>query len=362
LVTLGAVITPKLYYSGKTTQIPQYLYECAWASDGKIIACTQPRRVAATTVAQRVAEELSDKLGNISGYSIRFEDCTSENTRIKYMTDGLLFREAMNDPLLSKYSVIMVDEAHERSLYTDLLLGLLKKILKKRPDLKVIISSATLNAGDFLSYFNKDETPAYVLSVQGKMYPLDIYYLKEPVERNDYHSKVIETVRLIHQSEGTGDVLVFMTGMEEIEQCISELKVEEKLLYNSAGLKMMILPIYAGLSVESQMKVFDPTPQGYRKVVIATNIAEASITIEGIVFVVDTGRVKVSCLKQILCKIRVFDSQSALDTLIVRNVSQAAAQQRAGRAGRVKPGKVYRLYTEVQYKRFASNNIPDIQR
>ncbi|RKP19117.1 P-loop containing nucleoside triphosphate hydrolase protein [Rozella allomycis CSF55] len=336
--------------SGKTTQIPQYLYENGWCDDDKVIACTQPRRIAATSVAARVAEECQVSLGETVGYSIRFEDKTSERTRIKYMTDGSLFREAMMDPLLSKYSVIMVDEAHERSLYTDLLLGLLKKIIKKRPELRILVSSATLDAQLFCDYFTTDGITGTILSVQGRTYPVDVFYLQEKCL--DYIECTIETIKKIHQLEGEGDVLCFMTGKDEIDAVISTLKSDEDSLYNNSGIKLLLLPIYAGLPVEYQFKVFEPTPKGFRKVIVATNIAEASVTIDNIVYVVDCG----------YNKIKIFHPETGLDTLVITRVSRASAKQRAGRAGRLKPGKAYRLYTMEDYSSMSDNSIPEIQR
>ncbi|EPZ36547.1 Diacylglycerol acyltransferase domain-containing protein [Rozella allomycis CSF55] len=307
-----------------TTQIPQYLYENGWCDDDKVIACTQPRRIAATSVAARVAEECQVSLGETVGYSIRFEDKTSERTRIKYMTDGSLFREAMMDPLLSKYSVIMVDEAHERSL-----------IIKKRPELRILVSSATLDAQLFCDYFTTDGITGTILSVQGRTYPVDVFYLQEKCL--DYIECTIETIKKIHQLEGEGDVLCFMTGKDEIDAVISTLKSDEDSY-------LLLLPIYAGLPVEYQFKVFEPTPKGFRKVIVATNIAEASVTIDNIVYVVDCG----------YNKIKIFHPETGLDTLVITRV--------IGRAGRLKPGKAYRLYTMEDYSSMSDNSIPEIQR
>ncbi|CAE7066938.1 unnamed protein product [Rhizoctonia solani] len=224
----GVVIIVGQTGCGKTTQLPQYLYEAGWAANGNVIACTQPRRVAATSVAARVATEV----GTV-GYTIRFEDVSSKSrTRIKYMTDGMLFRETMIDPLLSKYSVIMIDEAHERSIYTDLLLGVLKKIRRKRPGLRLIVSSATLEAKYFLEYFNsgppmagigggaaptdRPADEATIVSLEGRMYPVEVAYLKESTE--DYVAEAVRVVWGLHMQPGQGDILVFLTGREEIER------------------------------------------------------------------------------------------------------------------------------------------------
>ncbi|CVL04418.1 hypothetical protein FPRO04_05907 [Fusarium proliferatum] len=346
--------------SGKTTQIPQFLERAGWCSGGKIIGVTQPRRVAATTVAVRVAEEVGCELGKEVGYSIRFEDVTSASTKIKFLTDGLLIREALVDPLLTRYSVIMVDEAHERSISTDVLLGLLKKIRRKRPELRIIISSATLQAKEFLEFFTrssddqpnktdkKDDTGT-IVSLEGRTYPIDILYLESPAE--NYVEKAIDVVFDIHTQEGEGDILVFLTGREEIDNAIQA--VSERMLdLGSKHGPLMPLPLYAGLSTEQQMYVFDKLPEGTRKVVFSTNIAEASVTIDGIVFVVDSGFVK----------LRAYDPRTGIESLTATAVSKAAASQRAGRAGRTKPGKCFRLYTEQSYQSLPDANVPELQR
>ncbi|KAK2010321.1 helicase associated domain-containing protein [Colletotrichum eremochloae] len=360
--------------SGKTTQIPQFLEAAGWCSDGKIIGVTQPRRVAATTVALRVAEEVGCEIGKEVGYAIRFEDLTSAQTRIKFMTDGLLIREALVDPLLTRYSVIMVDEAHERSISTDILLGLLKKIQKKRPELRIIISSATLQAEEFLRFFttnpgDEEKKPAAVsddgdgnktgadnekgaiISLEGRTFPVDTLYLESPTE--DYVEKAISTVFDIHAQEAEGDILVFLTGREEIDYAIQA--VADRLLDTKQpqGQKtLQALPLYAGLSTEQQMYVFDKPPEGTRKVVFATNIAEASITIDGIVYVVDCGFVK----------LRAYNPRTGIESLTSTAISKASASQRAGRAGRTRPGKCFRLYTEDTYLGLPEVNVPEIQR
>ncbi|KAF8987766.1 hypothetical protein BGZ52_002897 [Haplosporangium bisporale] len=345
--------------SGKTTQIPQYIHEAGWTAKGKVVGCTQPRRVAATTVAQRVAEEMRVKLGAEVGYVIRFEDCTDPGgkTRIKYMTDGMLFRETLMDPLLSKYSVIVLDEAHERSLYTDILMGVLKKILKKRQDLRIVISSATLDAEAFASYFSSGCHPSYgikaaaILSVEGRMYPVDIQYLDEPC--SDYVEQVIQTIFDIHTKEPAGDILVFMTGREEIETIVSEIRERATTLPPNKYAAILTLPIYAGLQAEEQMLVFEQTERGTRKVVVATNIAEASVTIPGIGYVVDSGFVK----------LRAYNPRTGMETLTTTAISRASADQRSGRAGRIKNGKSYRLYTEDFFRKYMTQaSVPEIQR
>ncbi|KAG0242992.1 hypothetical protein BGX31_011395 [Mortierella sp. GBA43] len=294
------------------------------------------------------------------GYAIRFDDCTDPGgrTRIKYMTDGMLFREALMDPLLSRYSVIMLDEAHERSLYTDILLGVLKKIMKKRPDLRVVISSATLDAEAFAAFFSSNKTSsdgrhenATILSVEGRMYPVDIHYLAEPT--SDYVETAIQTVFDIHTKEPAGDILVFMTGREEIEQAVNEIRERATTLPPNKYADILALPIYAGLPTEDQMMVFEPSENGTRKVVVATNVAEASITIPGIGFVIDTGFVK----------IRAYNPRTGMESLTTTSISRASADQRAGRAGRIRNGKTYRLYTESAFKNdMQPASVPEIQR
>ncbi|MBE7179700.1 MAG: ATP-dependent RNA helicase [Terriglobus roseus] len=341
--------------SGKTTQIPQYLHQAGWTSAGKLVAVTQPRRVAATTVAARVADEMHCQLGQEVGYSIRFEDVTSEATRIKFMTDGLLLREALVDPLLTRYSVIMVDEAHERSLSSDILLGLLKKIMRKRPELRVIVSSATLQAEDFLRFFTGDapseatSLKGAIVSLEGRMYPVDIMYLEQPAE--DYVQRAVATAFDVHHQEPDGDILVFLTGREEIETAI-DLVADRLADANPSAPRLQPLPLYAGLPSDQQMYVFEPAAENTRKLIFATNIAEASVTIDGIVYVVDCGFVK----------LRAYNPLTGIDTLTAVPASQASASQRAGRAGRTRPGKCYRLYTEAAFAALPAAASPEAQR
>ncbi|GMM34699.1 DEAH-box RNA-dependent ATPase [Saccharomycopsis crataegensis] len=332
--------------SGKTTQLPQYLYEAGLCNNFdnddtttyKKIAITQPRRVAATSVATRVAEEMGFKLGNEVGYTIRFDDKSSEKTLIKYVTDGMLLREFLIDPEMKSYSAIIIDEAHERTISTDILLGLLKDIVKINKDLKVIISSATVNSKKFSDFFGN----VPIFNVPGRRYPVDIFYTEQP--ESNYLFASVTTIFQIHLSQDTpGDILVFLTGQEEIEAIEEILKDTCAKLGNKIK-PLIIAPIYSNLPIELQTKIFEPTPQGSRKVVLATNIAETSITIDGIKYVIDPGFVKE----------KVFNPTTGMESLVVVPCSQASAQQRAGRAGRVGPGKCFRLYTKWSFK----NELP----
>ncbi|KIK54777.1 hypothetical protein GYMLUDRAFT_87933 [Collybiopsis luxurians FD-317 M1] len=340
--------------SGKTTQIPQFVaYSDLPHTKGKIVACTQPRRVAAMSVARRVADEMDVQLGKHVGYSIRFEDMTDPGTTfLKYMTDGVLLREAMNDKELSRYSTIILDEAHERTLATDILMGLLKDLARRRPDLKIIIMSATLDALKFQSYFSlhqpgEDPSPAPLFKVPGRTYPVEIFYTQEP--EPDYVEAAIRAVLMIHRVENPGDVLLFLTGEEEIEDACRKIRLEADDLIrtnpSSVG-PLMCIPLYSSLPPQQQQRIFDAAPkpiqEGYppgRKVVVATNVAETSLTIDGIVYVVDPG----------FSKQKVYNPRIRVESLIVSPISKASAQQRAGRAGRTRPGKCFRLYTENDF-------------
>ncbi|CAA6665809.1 unnamed protein product [Spirodela intermedia] len=330
--------------SGKTTQIPQYLKEAGWAEGGRVIACTQPRRLAVQSVASRVAEEMGVKLGEEVGYTIRFEDVTNPGvTVIKFLTDGVLLREMMDDPLLTKYSVIMVDEAHERSLSTDTLFQ------RRRPDLRLIISSATIEAKSMSAFFSSSkkrpiqvpgdhipEAVPAIISVEGKGFPVEIHYSEESF--SNY--------------EPAGDILVFLTGQDDIEAAV-RLLMEDGQAPESRSSGLLILPLYSGLPRAEQDLVFSPTPKGKRKVIISTNIAETSLTLEGVVYVVDSG----------FSKQRFYNPISDIENLVVAPISKASARQRAGRAGRVRPGKCFRLYTEEYFvKEMPNEGIPEMQR
>ena len=358
--------------SGKTTQLTQYLYEEGFCEaevdededdedDNEIdlpgvkkkpktkkmmIGCTQPRRVAAMSVAARVAEEMNVKLGREVGYSIRFEDCSSERTVIKYMTDGMLLREFLSEPDLASYSVLIVDEAHERTLHTDILFGLVKDIARFRPKLKLLISSATLDAEKFSQFF--DDAP--IFRIPGRRFPVDIYYTKAP--EADYVDAAVVTVLQIHVTQPLGDILVFFTGQEEIETS-HEMLLERTRRLGSKIKELVILPIYSTLPSDMQIKIFEPAPPNGRKVVLATNIAETSLTIDGIVYVIDPG----------FCKQKTYNARNGMEALTITPISKASANQRAGRAGRVAPGKCFRLYTSWAYQHeLEDNTIPEIQR
>lgn len=247
-----------------------------------MVACTQPRRVAAMSVAKRVADEMDVQLGEEVGYNIRFENATSPRTFLCYQTDGMLLREAMNDNMLSRYSTIIIDEAHERTLATDILMGLLKDVCSRRPDLKIVIMSATLDAARFQKYFND----APLLKVPGRTFPVECFYTPEP--EPDYLEGAIRTVLMIHQSEDPGDVLLFLTGEEEIEDAVRKIQNEGDQLARNAGVgPIKAIPLYSSLPPQQQQRIFEPAPPPGpngapgRKVVVSTNIAETSLTIDG---------------------------------------------------------------------------------
>lgn len=332
--------------SGKTTQIPQYLHEAGYTKNGLKVGCTQPRRVAAMSVAARVAEEMGVKVGNEVGYAIRFEDATSDKTVLKYMTDGMLLREFLTEPDLGAYSALMIDEAHERTLHTDILFGLVKDIARFRPELKLLISSATMDAQKFAKYFDD----ARIFNIPGRRYPVDIHYTPQP-EAN-YLAAAVTTIFQIHITQGKGDILVFLTGQEEIEAAEQNLQETARKLGSKVP-EMVICPIYASLPSELQSKIFEPTPPSARKVVLATNIAETSLTIDGIVYVIDPGFVKEN----------VYNARTGMESLVVTPCSRASANQRSGRAGRVGPGKCFRLYTKFAfYNELDEDTTPEIQR
>ncbi|KAG5190042.1 P-loop containing nucleoside triphosphate hydrolase protein [Tribonema minus] len=347
--------------SGKSTQIPQYLYDAGLASKHKgssgngtlsprTICCTQPRRVAAITVAKRVAEEMGSELGHTCGYSVRFDDQTSPSTRVKYVTDGVLLREAMADPMLKSYSVLILDEAHERSLQTDILFGLVRKLQDKRPN---------------------DLRDAAQLRIPGRTHPVQVYYAEE--SQPDYVDAALMTCLQIHAEEAPGDVLVFLPGREDIDNLALLLrdwlaKLHREALQEAAAVgavvaetpsaaaaqlqEGLVVKVFAALPQEQQLLAFTPAPPNTRKFVLATNIAETSITISGVRYVIDCG----------LVKQRSVVAGAGMEALKVVPVSKSQAQQRAGRAGREAPGACYRIYTESTFLALAQSTPPEIER
>jgi len=316
--------------TGKTTQIPKILNDSELAGEGKI-GVTQPRRIAALSVSSFIARQYGTKVPGLVGYKMRFVDQTLPETKIVIMTDGILLQELKTDPLLSSYRIIMVDEAHERSLNIDFILGLLKSIIREREDLKIVISSATINARVFSEYF--DECP--VISIEAQMYPVDIFYTP-PEKTHDFDSileSIYSIVGEIERRSDPGDFLIFLSGEAQIKQCISLLSDLD------AQKDMVILPLYARLSQEEQERVFEDFP-GKRKVIVATNIAETSVTIDGIRYVIDPG----------FGKLNYYNTKNFTSSLIEVPISKASCNQRKGRAGRTAPGTCYRLYTEEDYE------------
>ena len=351
--------------SGKTTQIAQFLLD----SLGGTIACTQPRRVAALTVAQRVATERRCAVGEEVGYTVRFDDCTSKSTRLKYMTDGMLLRECLLDPLLRRYDTILLDEAHERTIATDILLGLLKAAREQRKgSFRLIIMRATLDVEGYQRFF----PGAQAIYVKGRQHKVDVFYLSEPQE--SYLDALVAAVVQLHHDEDEGDILGFLTGQDEIEVAHRLINERIKALTDAdlgdAGFqknkvhvdngkapafkasKLHVVPMYAALPPDKQLLAFAPVPKGDRKCVLSTNIAETSITIPGIRYVVDPGFVKS----------RSYNPGLGADLLQVLPISKAQAWQRTGRAGREGPGKCYRLFTEDAFMGLKDVAQPEIQR
>ena len=338
---------------GKTTQLPQI---CLQAGLGirKQIAHTQPRRIAATSVASRIASELKIELGNTVGYAVRFSDKTSHQTRIKLMTDGVLLAELQSDPMLSRYEVIIVDEAHERSLNIDFLLGFLKQLLKKRSDLKVIVTSATIDLASFSRYFSN----APIMTVEGRTYPVEVVYQPLLAENSESENKdnksrgtsldgsiensVVQAIDACI-AKSTGDILIFSHGEAEIRQLT---KYIQKQNYS----QLVVLPLYARLGIKEQQAIFSSSSQ--RKVIISTNVAETSLTIPNILFVIDIGQARMSRYSQ----------RNKIQQLPVEKISQASANQRKGRSGRIAPGICIRLYDEEDFNNRPEFTEPEIKR
>ncbi|XP_071481336.1 ATP-dependent RNA helicase DHX33-like [Diadema antillarum] len=315
-----------------------------------MIAVTQPRRVAAISISTRVAEEMGCELGKQVGYCVRFDDTTSRQTNIKYMTDGMLLREAILDPKLFRYSIIVLDEAHERTVHTDVLFGVVKAAQQQRARgnraLKIVVMSATMDVDHFSQYFNS----APVLYLQGRQHPIELMYASQP--QPDYLFSTLVTLFQLHQEHPVNeDILIFLTGQDEIESVARSVReVALDLPQDAPGI--VPIPMYAALPPGQQLRVFQPVPSGKRKVILATNIAETSVTIPGIKHVIDTGRVKAKS----------YQPGSGLDLLKVQWVSRAQAWQRTGRAGREDSGTCWRLYTEDEFTKLDANTVPEIQR
>lgn len=296
---------------------------------------------------KRELNEDMDGLGGTVGYSIRFEDQTSDHTVIKYMTDGVLLRESLRDPDLNRYSAIIMDEAHERSLNTDVLFGVLRKVAARRSDLKLIITSATLSADVFSNFFGG----VPVFRIPGRTFPVETYFSKSVQE--DYVMAAVKQTLQIHFNSPPGDILIFMTGQEDIEGTCSTLAEKMNNLGDDNSKPLLVLPMYSQLPADLQAKIFDAAPDGVRKCIVSTNVAETSLTVDGIKYVIDSG----------FCKLKVYNPKIGMDALNVTPVSRANANQRSGRAGRTGPGFCFRLYTDRQFREeLMEAAVPEIQR
>ena len=343
--------------SGKSTQIPQW---CCELENVSHVVCTQPRRIAATSLAIRVSQEMGVKLGEEVGYEVRFDHKSCPSTTLKYVTDGILLRQLMTNNTLDGYNIVVIDEVHERRVTTDVLIGLIKRLLPVRTELKVVIMSATLNTRLFSDFFGGCDH----LRIPGKIYPIEVIYSPSVLERTrieekdkkrfeNYVSHAINLIMDICISEKEeGDILVFVTGRDEIDFICDNL---EDLLHSSGHID--VIPLFGELPYSSQQRIFAPPPKTVlgkigRKCIVATNIAETSITIDGIVFVIDSGRVKLSSVS----------NSSHMKSLLPVLISQSSAVQRAGRAGRTRPGKCYRLYDKAVFDSMAKDTLPEILR
>ncbi|MDR0411718.1 MAG: ATP-dependent RNA helicase [Treponema sp.] len=361
LETNQSVVVESPTGSGKTTQTPVILYEAGYGENG-IIGVTQPRRIAALSVSEFIARQMDAPLPGLVGYKMRFEDKTNPSTKIKIMTDGILLQEMKLDPQLSKYACLVIDEAHERSLNIDFILGLLKRILESRPEFKVIVSSATINAQVFSDYF--DSCP--IVKIDAVTYPVNVHYtpLNASVEkkaakrrmgfesdRNEVNedifiARIYSLIEKTVEEGKNGDILVFLSGERFIKDCM------ESLVYSPIAERLHVLPLYGRLSKEEQERVFDGAPPGKIKVVIATNIAETSITIDGITTVIDSG----------LSKLNFYNSQTYTSSLVEGLISKSSAEQRKGRAGRTRAGDCYRLYSSADFEKRAAWTVEEIYR
>lgn len=363
---------------GKTTQVPKIIYQNC-RMDDKMICITQPRRIAAISISQRVAEEMNSKIGDLVGYSVRFKEKMSNKTKIKFVTDGMLVRECILDKNLSKYKYIILDEIHERSIHTDILMMICKDLIinKKRKDLKLIIMSATLNPKKYMNYFNTNT----LLKIEGRKYPVKVYNISKDNNNNDndkddknikkddydliskYIDKCLNCILQIilsdEEENKNGDILVFLPGQEDIEDLQELLLNKKEEIANEfpeKKIEFKILPLFSSLPSDQQMKIFRPLKNKYgktiRKIILSTNIAETSLTIKNIKFVIDSG----------FFKMRKFFPKLNIDTLKITPISKNSALQRSGRTGRESSGNCYRLYTQEDYNNFEENIEPEIQR
>ncbi|KAL4227796.1 negative regulation of nuclear-transcribed mRNA catabolic process [Mactra antiquata] len=332
---------------GKSTQVPQYLLQAGF----KKIACTQPRRIACVSLSKRVGYETLNEYGTDVAFQVRFEKTKTQNTKILFLTEGLLLRQMTSDSLLSMYDVIVIDEVHERHIHTDFLLGVLQCLIHHRSDVKVILMSATINIHLFSDYFHD----APVLKVPGRLYPIEMEFCPIIKDRDEKHGKldpspylrIMQRIEKKYPKSERGDLLIFLSGLSEI-MCI----VNAAKMYAQETKSWIILPLHSALSVEEQEKVFDIAPPGVRKCIVSTNIAETSVTIDGVRFIVDSGKVKEMS----------FDSKYKMQRLEEFWISRASAEQRKGRAGRTGPGVCYRLYHEREYEAFQDYTTPEIKR
>ena len=342
--------------SGKTTQLPKIALtlgrgrlNAVQGQRGKWIGHTQPRRIAASSVAKRIAEELKTPLGEVVGYKVRFQDRLSKDASVKLMTDGILLAETQNDPLLEAYDTLIIDEAHERSLNIDFLLGYLRQILPRRPDLKVVVTSATIDADRFAQHFASSKGPAPVIMVSGRTFPVEMRWRPfEETREHDLNDAIAEAVDELWTGNAAGDILVFLPGEREIREAADHLR--KHLSHNAITRGAEVLPLFSRLSQADQERVFD-THSG-RRIVLATNVAETSLTVPGIRFVVDVGTARV----------KRYSLRSKVEQLMVEPISQAAANQRAGRCGRVANGICIRLYEEKDFNGRPRFTDPEILR
>uniref|UniRef100_A0A0C9QE91 Dhx34 protein n=1 Tax=Fopius arisanus TaxID=64838 RepID=A0A0C9QE91_9HYME len=335
---------------GKSTQVPQYLYTSGFTK----IACTQPRRIACISLSKRVAFETLTENFPVVGYQIRFEKQRNQNTKITFITEGLLLRQVSSETGLSQYDVVVLDEVHERHLYGDFLLGIMKCLIYQRPDLKIVLMSATINIQLFSSYFAKEEVR--IIQVPGRLYPIKLLY--RPITIDDFKYKndrfnpspyvqILQLIDTNYPSDEKGDLLIFLSGMSEITAVVDSAKE-----YAQKKNNWIILALHSTLSIAEQDKVFDYPPEGVRKCIVSTNIAETSITIDGIRFVADSGKVKEMS----------YDPNCKIQRLKEFWISKASAEQRKGRAGRTGPGVCYRVYSQEDYTSLEKYSTPEIQR